>query len=145
MPSTNTRVYLFILLFFVSPYCISDYLKHNGAELSNFVLWLTQLLLFLANQRYGKGIEDTASYPFLEIPSLCPSNRFTRAVSSYLRFLLKLQADLTSETIRDFDLIRLMFSKIVFKTLPKYDRQKSFEAECSLSFVQFACIMKQAL
>jgi len=96
----------------------------------------------LANQRYGKRVEDRDSSPFPETPNLSPSPRFTRVASSLLQFLLKMGADLTSETFWDFDMIRWILPKIVFKTLPTYGRLNPFEAEYSLSFVQFACIMK---
>jgi len=84
------------------------------------------VVVILANQRYGKGIEDTASSPFPEIPSFSPSNGFTRVVSSLLQFLLKMEAELTSKTFWDFDLIRWILPKIVFKTQATCDRLNPF-------------------
>jgi hypothetical protein len=107
-----------------------------------FYSFLRKAATNLANQRYGKGIEDTASSPFPEIRSFSPSNRVTRVVSSLLQFFLKMEEDLTSKTFWDFNLIRWILPKIVFKSLATYDRLNPFEVEYSPSFVQFACIMK---
>jgi hypothetical protein len=103
---------------------------------------LRKAAIILANQRYGKRIEGTPSFPFPETSSLSPSNRLTRVVSSLLQFLLKMEAALTSKDFWDFELIRWILPKIVFKTLAAYDRLNPLEAEHSPSFVQFACIMK---
>jgi hypothetical protein len=89
----------------------------------------------LANQKYGKGLEDIASSSFPEIPSFSPSNRFTRVVSSLLQFLLKMEEELISKTFWDFDLIRWILPKILFKTQATCDRLQPFEVEYSLSFV----------
>lgn len=102
MPIRNTIlfIYLFILLCLDWIYCISDYSKHNGDELSlnkGSVCGLrSKAACILANQSYGTGREDKSSSTTSQTRGIRPSNGLTRVVSSLSPFFLKTEADLTS-------------------------------------------------